>query len=74
MDLKERTSTNIFVKYLITTFALWGLAIGVLGVFFWLWRVRNNNMAVSLLPYVIMVVVFSPILIPSKCARVALNN
>jgi len=74
MDLKERTSTDIFVKYLVTTFALWGLAIGVLGGFFWLLRVRNNSMAESLLPYVIMVVVFSPMFIPDKSARVALNN
>jgi len=74
MDLKERTPTNILIWYVVTTLVLWGLALGALGGIFWLGAVRENSVAETIIPYLIMLVIFSPILIPDKSARVALNN
>jgi len=67
MDLKERTSTGILVKYVIVTVVLWGLAIGILLFAFW-------RQADGLLPALTIGIAICPIYIPDKNARIALNN
>lgn len=74
MDLKVRSTKSILIKYIVITFLLWGGIIGILGGVFWLASVQDNGFAESLLPLLFMGFILSPFFIPSKSARMALND
>ena len=74
MDLKERTAKSILIRYIFTTLILWGLSFGVFAILLWWGIAGNNSMAYALIAPVASTLIFAPILISQKSARVSLSN